>query len=76
MWYFLDKIFKFQSSVSKGCHHVLMMAVNINSIAILHIQGVVYHCIIIRISKSETIKLLENAELREKVHFDQVQYKR
>ena len=53
-----------------------MVAVNINSIAILNIQCVVYHCIIVRISKSETIKLLENAELREKVHFDQVQYKR
>ena len=33
---FLDKGFKFQSSVCYGCHDVLMMSIDINSIVILN----------------------------------------
>ena len=32
--YFLDNEFKFQSSVCNGCHDVLMMSIDIESIAI------------------------------------------
>ena len=39
-----------------------MMFVNINDIAILNIQGVYYCCIISRISESEALNLLRNAE--------------
>ena len=60
-WYFLVKGFKFN-----GCHNVLMMSIDINSIVILNIYGVDYRCIIVGISKIEAINLLKNADLREK----------
>ena len=50
-WYFLDKEFRFQADVCKGCHDVLMMSVNLNNIAISKVLGVYYRCIIDRIRK-------------------------
>ena len=52
-WYFLDKDFKFETYVCNGCHDLLMMSVNLNDIAILHMNSFEYCCIISRISKSE-----------------------
>ena len=62
-WYFLDKVFKFHPDVCNACHDVLMMSVNLDNIAILNIQGVDYCCIINRISKSDAVNLLQNADL-------------
>ena len=64
--YILDKWLKFQRYVCNGCHDVLMMSVNINSIAIFNIYGLNYHCTVNGISKSKTINLLKNADLSEK----------
>ena len=44
-----------QSSVCNGCDDVLMVTVDINSIAILNIHGVDYCYIVNKISKSEAI---------------------
>ena len=63
---FFEKGFKFQSSVCNGCHDVLIMFVNINSVAISIIHSVDICCIIVRISKSEAINLSKNADFREK----------
>ena len=35
-WYFLDKGFKFQPDVCNGWHDLVMMAINLNDIAILN----------------------------------------
>ena len=43
-----------------------MMSFDINSIIILNIQGVDYHCITFRISKSEGMNLSKNADLSDK----------
>ena len=64
-WHFLDKAFKFQSSVHNSCYDVLMMSIDINSIATLNNHGVDYYCIIIGISKREAINVLRNADLSE-----------
>ena len=45
---------------------VLMMSLNLSDTAILNIKNADYPCIISRINKSETVNLLENAELTEK----------
>ena len=45
---------------------VLMMSMNLSDTAILNINNADYPCIISRINKSETVNLLENAELTEK----------
>ena len=33
-WYILEKGFKFQLDVCNGCHHLLMMSMNLNNIPI------------------------------------------
>ena len=61
-WYFLDKEFKFQSSVCEGYHDVLMVSIdfNNNNIPVLNIHGVDYCRIRVK-------NLLRNADLSEKV---------
>ena len=43
-----------------------MMSMNLSYIAILNIKGADYCCIISGISKSETIKLMQNIDLYKK----------
>ena len=62
-WYFFNKRFKFQLYVCNRCNDLLMMSMNI---IILKIKNADYPCIIIRISKLEAIKLLQNIDLTEK----------
>ena len=45
------------------CHDLSMIPMNLSDIAILNIKEADYHCIINRISKSETINLLQNIGL-------------
>ena len=65
-WYFLDKGFKFQQKVCNECHDILMVSLNLGNIAILNIKSAEYPCIVRRISKSESINVMENANLTEK----------
>ena len=57
--YLLDEEFKFQPSVFKGCHYILMMSMNLQEIGVLNIFSVDYLCIINEISKSEAINLFK-----------------
>ena len=66
-WYFLNYSFKFQPNVFNRCHDLLMIIINLSDIATLNIKGSDYHCIISLISKNGTIKLLQNADLAEKI---------
>ena len=43
-----------------------MMCINYNNIAILHIKGAGYCCIISRISKNEAINLIQDIDLTKK----------
>ena len=43
-WYFLDQRFKFQLEFCNGCHDLLMVSMNLNSIASLSIIGASYRC--------------------------------
>ena len=61
-WYFLNKVFKFQSNVCNGCHDLLMMSMNLSDIAILNVKGSNYRCIISGISKSEALNLKQNTD--------------
>ena len=65
-WYFLNRGFKFQSSLSNRCYHLLMMSMNVSDIAILNIVGADYRCIISGIRKSEIIKLIQNIDMTRK----------
>ena len=55
--------FKFQDSVCNGCYVLAMLSVNKSDIAIITIKNFDYLCIILNISKSEAINLLENSVL-------------
>ena len=57
---FLNKGFKFQSSVCNCCHYVSMMSMNLNY---FNIGSVDYCCIINGFSKSKATNLLENSNL-------------
>ena len=43
-----------------------MMPIKLNDIAILNIRSVNYRCVINKISKSEAVNLLQNADVSEK----------
>ena len=65
-WYFLNYSFKFQPNVCNKCHDLLIMSMNLSNIAILNIKSSDHECIISLISKNESIKLIQNADLTEK----------
>ena len=64
--YLLNSSFQFQPNVCNRCHDLLMMSINLSDIAILNIKGSDYHCIISLISKKDSIKFMQNADLTEK----------
>ena len=63
---FLNKGFKYQLFPSNRCPDLLIVSMKFSNIYILNIQNDDYHCIISGISKSETIKLLQNIDLTKK----------
>ena len=65
-WYFLNKGFTFQPNVSNRCHCLLMMSMNLSNAAISNIKHDDYCCIISRISRNETINLIQNVSLAKK----------
>ena len=62
-YWFFNHGFKFQDSVSNGCHDLTILCLNIRNIAIITVKNLDYQCIIHNISKSEAINLLENSVL-------------
>ena len=58
-YWLLNHGFKFQRSVSNGCHDLMMLCPNINDIAI--ITGADCYCIIYKIIKSEATHILETS---------------
>ena len=64
---FLDKGFRFQSTVCSDCQDVVMTSIDINSIAIVNIHDVDYHCIIFGISKNKVMYILKDYDLSGKI---------
>ena len=64
-YFFFNRGFEFQDSVSNGCHNLTMLSVNISDIAIITIKNVDYHCIIQKVSKSEATNSLESSVLKD-----------
>ena len=56
-WCLLDQGFSFQPGVFNGCHDVLLMPLNINSISVLDIHGFDYCFVINGIRKTEVVSL-------------------
>ena len=60
-WFFNDIGFKFEEHVCNKCLDVLMMAHSLKNIAILSAKGATFRCILMGISKNETLKRLNNS---------------
>ena len=58
---------RFQSTACKGCHDILMINTDINSIIILNILDLDYRYIIFVITKQEAINLSRIADLIENI---------
>ena len=62
----LGKGLKFPSFVCNGCHGILLLSFYINNIAILDTHDNGNPCIILRVNKSEAIKMMENSLFNDK----------
>ena len=60
-WFFKDVGFKFEKHVCNGCHNLLTMAYSLKNIAILSAKGATFRCVLMRISKNEGLKILNNS---------------
>ena len=65
-WYSENIGYKFESSVCKKCHNVLMTAYELKNIAILNVKGVDDRCILWGISRNEPVNILNNSVLEDK----------
>ena len=59
-WFFKDIGFKFQEHVCNKCHDLLTIAHSLKDIAILNAKGNTFKCILMGISKNESLKRLNN----------------
>ena len=59
--FFKDVGFKFEKHVCNGCHDLLTMAYSLKNIAILSAKGATFRCVLMVISKSEGLKILNNS---------------
>ena len=60
-WFFKNVGFKFEKHVCNRCHDLLMMAYSLKNIAILRAKGATFRCLLMGISKNETLKKLNNS---------------
>ena len=65
-WYFKDVGFRFEPHVCNKFHDVLMTAYELKNIAILHVRGVNFRCILWDISRDEAVNRLNNSVLEDK----------
>ena len=59
-WYFKHG-FKFKKSVCDSCHDLFMLCLNISDTIVISVKDADYGCIILNISKSDAIHLLEKS---------------
>ena len=60
-WFFKDIGFKFEEHVCNKCHDLLTIAYSLKDIAKLNAKGATFRCILMRISKNEGLKRLNNS---------------
>ena len=56
-----DVVFKFEEHVCNGCHDLLTMIHSLKNIAILSAKRATFRCLLMGISKNETLKKLNNS---------------
>ena len=72
MWYLsllvlLDKNFKCEPFLCKGCHDLMQKAMNFNNVAIVSVKGSDYRIYFWHMSKHDAINIMKNPNLMKKV---------
>ena len=65
-WYFLDIGYKYEPHICNKCHDILMIAHELENIAILNVKGIDYRRVLWNITKNDAIKILNNSLLDNK----------
>ena len=65
-WYFKDIGFKFKPYVCNKCHDILMIAYELENIAILNAKGVEYTYVLWNITITDAINRLNSSKLDDK----------
>ena len=60
-WFFKDIGFKFEVRVCNKCHDLLTIAYSLKDIAILNAKGATFRCILMGISTTEGLQILNNS---------------
>ena len=66
-WYFKDIGFKYERYLCNGCHGLMQKAINFNDVAIVSIKGSNYRIHFWDINKNDTINMMNNSNLNEKM---------
>ena len=64
-WYFLDKIFTYESYLCNGCHDLMQKAMNFN-VAIVFVKGSNYRIHFWYMNKNDALNIMKNSNLNEK----------
>ena len=64
-WFFKDIGFEFEEHVCNACHFVLTTGYSLENIFNLGAKGGTYRCILLRTSKNEGLKRLNNSVTKE-----------
>ena len=65
-WYFKDVGYKFQLYVCNGCHGISVKAYQLKNIAVLNAKGADFRCVLLCISKNDSINRLNNSVLEDR----------
>ena len=65
-WYFLGSHYKYKPEVCNACHHILMMAYELENNAILNAKSVDCRCVIWNMTRNGIINRLDNSKLDDK----------
>ena len=65
-WYFVDSTYKYEPEECDGCHNKLIMACELENIAILNVKGILYKCVIWNMTRNDAINRLNNSKLHDK----------
>ena len=66
-WYFIDTGFKHKPYACNGCHDFSTIVQNLDDLVILKVKDVDYRCYLVSINKKDSISLLKNSVLDNKV---------
>ena len=66
-WYYKDVGFKYEVQLSNGCHGLMQKGVSFNDVAIVYVKGSAYRIHFWYMSKDDTINIMNNSNLINKM---------